>query len=98
MARTRTNSRPVRSDEEWDWEDPLPDPLVGSPPARCEDPTADLLVDLVGDVARLHVLLEGADEDEWRGFARRLQQFRSLVDNLPTGPRSRRRVGFRTSK
>lgn len=82
-------------DDDW-YEDPPPDALVGGPPSVEDDSElSGILADMACGALKLGMLLSEADEGRWRANQPRLQTFLSLVQQLPTGPRPQRRVGFR---
>jgi hypothetical protein len=84
---------------EEEYEDPPPDPLFGNAQGSAGiTPLADLLLDMASAVIKLNILLQEAEDDEFKAVTGRLGVFRGLVDNLPTSPRARRAVGFRVAK
>ena len=64
------------------------------PQELCTGPLAELILDMTCGVTRLVVLLGEADEEEWPHVEGRLRVLQGLVQQLPTRPRSRRKIGF----
>jgi hypothetical protein len=83
-------------DEEWFEDDSPVEALVGSPPSEVSSSVvAEALLDLCGEMTKLHMLLEDTDEGEFRSIRARLDLLRRLVADLPAAPaRGRRKIGF----
>lgn len=56
---------------------------------------AGVLLQMTGELAQLNVLLNEADEDDWRALRPRLTAFFKAVSALPNAPKAKRRIGFR---
>lgn len=74
------------------------EPLHGGASATMTTDLADLLLDLVTSTTRVGVLLAEADEETYRLVGGRLEAFLGVVENLPTDPAPRRKLGFQTKK
>ena len=92
MARPRSGEVET---EEWVEQDAA-EALTGSAPGTdTDDELAGILADMACGALKLGMLLAECDEDRWRSVRARLDLFRNLVNQLPTGANPRRRIGFR---
>ena len=89
----------ARADDDFD-DDPPVEALEGSAtPSAGAQEVAAMLVGLVGEVAKLHIFLHEADEEEFEMLSSRLKVFLDLVGQLPTEPtRKRKKLGFEVKK
>lgn len=60
------------------------------------DELSALLLEMSALAFRAAVLLAEADDEDWKSIGGRLHAFMNVVQQFPSGPRPRRRVGFRT--
>lgn len=85
-------------DDEFLYEDEQMDVLVGSvQSAGDHSALADLLLELTSASTKVAILMSELDEDEYRGIAPRLVAFLSMVQQIPTTARRRRKIGFKPS-
>lgn len=71
--------------------EPLPGGVAGS---GGPDELASLLLEMTCAATKAAVLLAEADDEDWKSVGGRLATFLLLVQQFPTSPRPRRRVGF----
>lgn len=87
-----------RADEECEDHEPeveaLPGGVAGS---GGPDVLAELLLDMSAGALKACVLLGESDDEDWKSIGPRLSTFLSLVQQFPTGPRPRRRMGFQVA-
>ncbi len=83
-------------DDDFDDDSVGAEPLTAHVAGSGDGALGDLLLELITAVVRLNVLLGEADESEFRAARGRLGTLRKAMDELPTEPRARRRVGFKT--
>lgn len=77
-------------------EEPGVEPLPGSASlSGGPDALSELLLELTAGALRAAILLAEADNDDWQVVGGRLAAFRGIVEQFPTSPRARRRLGFR---
>jgi hypothetical protein len=55
----------------------------------------DVLLSLIGDTAKLHALLAGADEDAFKEVRERLDLFFAQVEAIPRTPKAKAKIGFK---
>src|SRR5690606_32426258 len=86
----------VEEDEdEWDEEEEEVDFDLSAPPEDTEQAMADLLLELTTNVVRLRLLMEEADEGEYKAAFKRLRAFREETSRLPAGPAPSTPMGFK---
>lgn len=86
----------VEEDEDdWDEEEEEVDFDLSAPPEDTEQAMADLLLELTINVVRLRLLMEEADEGEYKAAFKRLRAFREEISRLPEGPAPSAPMGFK---
>ena len=75
-------------DEDPSWE------MAGSPDSS-ESAMSDLLLELTINVVRLRMLMEDAEEGEFKAVFKRLSSFHAEVTKLPKEPTPREPLGFK---
>jgi len=86
----------VEEDEDdWDEEEEEVDFDLSAPPEDTEQAMADLLLELTINVVRLRLLMEEADEGEYKAAFKRLRAFREEISRLPEGPAPSTPMGFK---
>lgn len=86
--------RPRSGDDDTEDLEYVPDAVTGVAATGGQDELAAVLLALSGEITKLCVLLQECGDDEFRAIQPRLDLFRSLVAQLPTKPKPRRRIGF----
>lgn len=85
--------------DEEEYEAPV-EALDGSAtPSSGAQEVAGMLLGLIGEIPKLHVMLLEADEEEFGLLLPRLRAFLDLVGQLPTSPNKRRKpMGFEVKR
>lgn len=90
-------SKPVKADDWEDWEEEEAVEALDLGGVQSADGSSDVAVailSLIGDLARLQVLLRECEAAEFRALRGRLDYLHQLVALLPKQPRERRPMGF----
>lgn len=87
----------VEEDEEWEEEDEAVDFDLAAPAEDSENDVAELLLELTINVVRLRMLMDEAEEGEYKAAFKRLQTFYDELERLPNSPTFKRPMGFRTT-
>lgn len=83
-------------EEEWDEDEEVDFDLTAPPDDDSEQAMAELLLELTINVVRLRLLMEEADEGEYKAAFKRLRAFREEISRLPEGPEPSTPMGFKT--
>lgn len=83
-------------EEEWDEDEEVDFDLTAPPEDDSEQAMAELLLELTINVVRLRLLMEEADEGEYKAAFKRLRAFREEISRLPEGPEPSNPMGFKT--
>ncbi len=93
---SRPESTKPKNDEDWEYEE-LPEPILGNSQNVEDSGLSDLLLSVIADISKIHVLLEESKDGADPVLNRRVNLLSDLVKALPRKPLAKvqRVLGFR---